>query len=72
MGRNEHAIELIDIKQQSYGPIYALSPIELKTLTTYIKIQLKIGFIQPFKSFVSTPILFDKKTDSSLHLYINY
>ncbi len=42
---NEHVIELIDGKQSPYKPIYALSPVELETLKTYIKTHLKTGFI---------------------------
>ena len=34
---NEYAIELIEGKQLPYGPIYALSPVELETLKTYIE-----------------------------------
>ncbi len=44
---NEHAIELIEGKQSPYRPIYALSPVELETLKTYIETQLKTGFIRP-------------------------
>ncbi len=44
-GMNEHAIKLIEGKQPPYEPIYALSPVELETLKTYIKTHLKTGFI---------------------------
>ena len=40
---NEHAIDLKDDKQPSYGPIYSLGPVELETLKTYIETHLKIG-----------------------------
>lgn len=69
---NKHAIKLVDGKQPHYGPIYTLSPIELETLKTYIKTHLKTGFIQSFKSAASAPILFDKKSDNSFYLYIDY
>ena len=69
---NKHTIELIDGKQLLYGLIYALSPVELETLKTYIKTYLKTGFIQSFKSSTNTLILFDKKPDGNLHLCINY
>lgn len=42
---NEHTIKLIDGKQFAYGPIYALSLLELEMLKTYIEIHLKTGFI---------------------------
>ncbi len=69
---NEHTIELIEGKQPHYGPIYALSLVELETLKTYIKTYLKTGFIWPSKSPTRAPILFNKKLDSSLCLYVNY
>ena len=69
---NEYAIYLEDSKQPSYGPIYSLGPVELETLKTYIETHLKTGFIWPFKSLAGAPILFDKKPDDSLRLYVNY
>ena len=69
---NEHTIDLEDSKQPPYRPIYSLSPVELKTLKTYIETHLKTGFIWPFKSPTGTPILFDKKPDGSLRLCVNY
>ncbi len=71
-GMNEHAIKLIEGKQLPYGPIYALSPVELETLKIYIETQLKIDFIQPFKSSAGVFILFNKKLDGSLRLCIDY
>ncbi len=44
-GINEYVIKLIDGKQSPYGPIYALSLVELETLKTYLKTHLKTGFI---------------------------
>ncbi len=69
---NEHTIKLIDGKQPPYRPIYAFSLVELETLKAYIKIHLKIEFIRPSKSLAGAPILFDKKPDHSLCLYMNY
>ncbi len=71
-GMNEHAIELIEGKQPPYRPIYAFSPVELETPKAYIETHLKTGIIRPFKSPAGTPILFDKKPDSSLCLCVNY
>ena len=71
-GINKHAIKRQDGKQPPYGPIYSLRLVELETLKTYIKTHLKTGFIQPSKSSVGTPILFDKKRDGSLWLCVNY
>ncbi len=72
IGMNEHAIELIEGKQPPYGPIYTFSLMELETLKSYIKIYLKTGFIQPFKSPARALILFDKKPDGSFRLCIDY
>ena len=69
---NEHAINLEDGKQLPYGPIYSLSPVELEILKTYIETHLRTGFIWPSNSPAGAPILFDKKLDSSLCLYVNY
>lgn len=53
-------------------PIYALSPVELKNLKTCIETYLKTRFISTSKSLAGTSILFNKKSDDSLQLYINY
>lgn len=69
---NEYAIELIKGKPSSYDPIYSLNLVELESLKTYIETYLKTGFICLFKSLIKAFILFDKKLDRSLYLYINY
>ena len=51
---------------------YCLETIELETLKAYIKNNLANGFIKLFKSSVRAIVLFDKKQDSSLRLYVNY
>ena len=71
-GINKHAIKLRDGKQSVYSPIYSLRPVELETLKTYIKTHLITGFIRLSKFFAGTLILFDKKSDGSLHLFVNY
>ena len=60
---NKHAIELEKSKQLLFKPIYSLGSIELKTLKTYIKINLANGFIWPFKSLARASILFNIKPD---------
>lgn len=69
---NEYAIKLVEGKQLPYGPIYALSLVELNTLKVYIKTHLQTGFIRPSKSPVDTPIFFDKKSDDIVYLCVNY
>lgn len=71
-GINKHTIELIDEKQLSYGYIYALSQVDLEILKTYIKTHLITGFIWPSISSTDASILFNKKSDSSFSLYVNY
>ena len=66
---NEYAIELEEDKQQLFGPIYNLGPVELETLKTYIKTNLAIGFIRPFKPPAKALILFDRKWDKDC---VNY
>lgn len=72
MDIKEYAIDLELNKQPSYKSIYNLGPVELKTLKTYIEINLANKFIQPFKFPIETPILFIKKPNESLRLYVNY
>ena len=67
-----HAIELVDGQQPPYGPIYSLGPMELETLKAYIETNLANKFIKPSKSPAGTPILFDRKSDDSLRLCVNY
>ena len=45
---------------------------ELETLKAYIENNLANSFIRPSKSAIGAPILFDKKPDSSLRLYVDY
>ena len=42
---NNHAIEIKESKQPSFGPIYSLRPVELEILKTYIKTNLANCFI---------------------------
>ncbi len=45
---------------------------ELETLKTYIENNLANNFIKPFKSPAEVAILFDKKPNGSLRLYVDY
>ena len=69
---NEHAIELKESKQPSFGPIYNLGPVELETLKTYIETNLNNSFIRPSKSPAGTSIFFDQKPDRSLRFCVDY
>ncbi len=69
---NDYTIELVDDWQPPYGPIYSLGPVELETLKAYIENNLANNFIRSFRSPGGAPILFDKKPDGSLRLYVDY
>ena len=45
---------------------------ELETLKVYIKNNLANGFIRPSKSPAGASILFNKKSNGSLRLYVDY
>ena len=67
------AIKLVDGYQQLYyRPIYILEPMELETLKAYIETNLANGFIWPAISPAGALILFDRKSDSSLLLFVDY
>ncbi len=72
MGIYDHAIELVDDWQPLYGPIYSLGLVELETLKVYIKNNLANSFIRPSKSLTGASIFFNKNSDRSLQLYIDY
>ena len=71
-GINDYAIKLDDNWQPPYGPIYSLGPEELETVKTSIKTNLANGFIRPSKSLIWAPILFNKKSNRNLQLYVDY
>ena len=72
IGMNKYAIKLEKDKQPPFRPIYSLGLIELEILKTQIKINLANGFICLSKSLARAPILFDKKSDGSLRLCVDY
>ena len=69
---NYHPIKLVDGQQPPYGPIYSLGTVELVTLKVYIETNLANEFITLSKSPVGALILYDRKSNSSLRLYVNY
>ena len=72
IGINKHTMILVKGQQPPYRSIYSLKPVELETLKAYIETNLANGFIRPFKFSVGAPILFDRKSDGSLRLCVNY
>ena len=69
---NKQTIKLEEDNQQPNVLINSLWLMELEILKTYIETNLKTGFIWLFNSLIGTPILFDKKPDSSFWLCVNY
>ena len=65
-------INLKESVQPLVGPIYSLSASEQETLKEFIEENLNIGFIQPTSFPHSALVLFVKKKDGSLYLYINF
>lgn len=65
-------IDLESNKLLFYRSIYSLGLVELKSLKTYIKINLDNRFIQPFKSPVKALIFLVRKPNKSLCLYVYY
>ena len=68
----EYPIDLQEGASPPFGPIYRLSEPKLQALRTYLDENLEKGFIQPSKSLAGAPILFVKKKDGSLRLYVDY
>ncbi len=71
-GINNYAIKLDDDWQLPYNFIYNLRLMDLKIMKIYIKNNLLNGFIRPSQSLVWALIFFDKKSNNSLWLYIDY
>ena len=69
---HDHAIDLVEDKQQPYGPIYSLSKNELFILRAYIDKNLANRFIRLSKSPAWAPILFLPKPNRGLRLCVDY
>ena len=69
---NKNIIKLEKNKQPLLKLIYSLGIIELKIWKTYIITNLANDFIHLSKFFARVIILFDKKPDKSLYLFVNY
>jgi len=65
-------INLEERAQPSVGPIYSLSASEQETLKEFIEENLNMDFIRPTSFPHGTPVLFVKKKDSSLCLYVDF
>ena len=67
-----HTIDLKSGKTALYESLYNLSEIKLVTLWDYIDTNLLNNFIKSFKLSVKASILFVKKKDNTLRLYVDY
>ena len=65
-------IDLQEGTKPPFGPIYNLSQNEHAALQKYFEENLAKNFIQHSKSPVAAPILFVKKKDGSLRMYVDY
>jgi hypothetical protein len=65
-------IDLEEGHSPPFGPIYGLSEPKLQALRDYFTENLAKGFIQHSKSPAGALILFVKKKDDSLRLYVDY
>ena len=66
------AIQIEGDKIPPLGPIYSLSALELGTLQEFLEENMKTGIICSSKSPCSALVLFVKKKDGTLCLYIDY
>ena len=57
----DYPIDLQEVVNPPFGPIYGLSELELLALRTYLDENLEKGFIQPSKSPTGAPILLVEK-----------
>ena len=69
----DHAIDLKEGAQPPWGPIYALSEVELEALKEYLEEMLRTGKIRPCKSPAGARILFVPKPHGrGLRLCVDY
>ena len=68
----DHKIILKEGFTPLFRPIYSLSIPELKVLREWLNENLSKGFIRASSSLAGAPILFVKKSDGSLRLYVDY
>jgi len=66
------AIQIEGDKIPLLGPIYSLSALELETLQEFLEENTKTGIICPSKSSCGAPVLFVKKKDGTLRLWVDY
>jgi hypothetical protein len=70
--RTTHAIDLQNEGEPPYGSIYKLSESELEVLRNYLAENMERGWIKKSTFSAGAPILFVKKPDRNLRLYVDY
>ena len=65
-------IDIIPNTRPISVPPYRMEPTELKNIKEQLKDFVDIGFIRPSVSTWDAPILFVRKKDGSLRMYIHY
>ena len=68
----DHRIDLTPGAQPTFGPLYAMSHLELLALRKYLTENLAKGFIRPSTSPVSSPVIFMKKPGGGLRFCVDY
>lgn len=66
------SIEILPEAKLSKLKLYSMIPRELDELWPFIDKNLAQSFIQPVKSCMAIPVLFQEKKDGSLHLCMDY
>jgi hypothetical protein len=68
----EHRINLEPGTTPPFGPLYLLSDLELRVLREYLKSYEDKGWVRQSTSATRAPIIFVKKKDGNLYLYMDY
>ena len=70
--RYDYAIELMEGKIPTWGPLYSMSADELKVLKAYIEKMVDKSFIRASSSSAASPVFFAKKPGGGLRFCVNY
>ena len=68
----DHAIDLKETFKPQKERIYSLSKMEREEVQKFIEDQLRKGYIRPFKSPQTSPVLFVGKKDRSKQMVMDY
>ena len=69
---SDHKIKFVQGKEPTYGPLYGISQDELRVLKKFLDENLAKGFIRPSNSPYTSLILFARKPNGGLRLYVDY